>query len=392
MRNIGHALVLGALVLAPARPGAKDAGNPYLGHINAVCAPGRDECRRVKEWLGALDRECKAAGRACAPGDALLRAVFGETYHPSFPDYVVYFQQSWAPGRRTFAQHDPVLMWKHESTPHLYGVRDVYAVVFTERRACLSAHATTTYRNDPNPLSAVLAALGSKPDAQAAKPAERTEGQFAWYPLSGDPDASELWLAIARFGVDENSTVRITVEYTQPRPKKASADSDKSKSDPPDECVIPEPDAKPGEAGSKGAAPRERYTGDFLATNGFFSNSPGGWATVAFGLGGSYSVRGTAVASGGSKVGLNGYAMAKLYLVRPRILASPEHSGTRRASLGVFAGTGVKSPFDELVFGLSIGHVVGNLGIVAGGNSIAAAKDSTSGRKMCGFAGIDYSF
>ena len=45
--------------------------------------------------------------------------------------------------------------------------------------------------------------------------------------------------------VDDNSTVRITVEYSQPRPPTPSSDSDKGKSDQPTECaeVETEPDS-----------------------------------------------------------------------------------------------------------------------------------------------------
>jgi hypothetical protein len=64
----------------------------------------------------------------------------------------------------------------------------------------------------------------------------------------------------------------------------------------------------------------------------------------------------------------------------------------RRASAGLFVGTGVKSPFDEMAFGVSVGHLIGNVGVLVGANSIAGAKDSTKGRKLVAFSGIDYSF
>jgi hypothetical protein len=336
-----------------------------------------------------------------------------------------------------FKMHNPVLMFKGENTPYLYGAREIYALVFSEKRACVSAHVTTVYRNEPNPFSAVLAALGSNIDAAAPKPTERTTARPRWYPLSGDRADTGLWLGLIRFAIEENSTVRITLEYSQPKDRNPD---DKSQVELPEECLL-DPKVNPSAVSStaasnatasltptgvtmiakiepsmgatavlidpNGATTTARvdpvaattiaqkdteYSGDFLSANGFVSNSPGGWATLSFALGASGNVEGTAVASGGSRFTVNGYATAKFYMLRPRINVAPGAWAARRTSLAIFAGTGIKSPFDELVFGLSVGHVIGNAGLLLGGNTIAAPKDSDRGRKFCWFGGIDYSF
>jgi hypothetical protein len=250
-------------------------------------------------------------------------------------------------------------MWRNRNTPHLYGVRDIYAVVLTEHKACLDAFVSTEYKSEPNPFSALFKVLGAPIEPSAAKTGERQKAEFSWYPLSGNPAMPGMWLAIARAGVDVNSINRITVQPRQ-------------------EC-------EPGKAPTA-------YAGDFLAANGFFSNSPASRVSVSLALGWTTGTRDTSVSSGGSNQNLNGYALAKFFILRPELRAGPGSTG-RTPSLGVVVGTNViNSAFSELVVGLSAGHLVGNVGLVAGVNSIAGAKDSTSGRKARPFIGLDYTF
>jgi hypothetical protein len=186
MQRLGTLLACGLLAITLG-VGCAHPAKSYFGHIEATptCKPGENGCADIFQMLRGLD-DCKTVGE-CKAGEDILKAVFGTTYRPSVPDYIVYFEQG-AKGFH-FVKHNPVLMWGHENTPHVYGARDVYAVVFTERRACLSAHVTTIYRNDPNPFSGVLSVLGSKADPAAAKAPERTVGQFRWYP-EGSPHFS----------------------------------------------------------------------------------------------------------------------------------------------------------------------------------------------------------
>lgn len=388
--------LLAATALLAAPLGCAHSARHYFGHIETQPDCREQRCA-FRDLLRRLDAECPRVDERCALGDAVLGAVFGGTYRRSMADYLVYLEQTPGPRGPQFRKHAPVLMYEGENTPYLYGARDVFAVVFSERRACVTARVTTIYRNDPNPFSTVLAALGTNVDPAAPKPTERTSAAVRWLPLSGNPADTGLWVGMAPFAIDENSTVRITLEYSPPRKK---GGDDKSQADLPEECVGPPASAQAGvdpagptsSARAEPAQPEPEYSGDFLSANGFVSDSPGGWAALSFALGASGNVRGTAVASGGSRFTVNGYAAAKFYLLRPRINVAPDAWKVRRTSLAVFAGTGIKSPFDELVFGLSIGHLVGNAGLLLGGNSIAGPREGDTGRTTCWFGGIDYSF
>jgi hypothetical protein len=406
MATLSVELLLSALAC---RAEGADAAKAYFGHIEAAC---RTE-PAFQAFLGDLHGldGCTSIDVPCEPAERLRAKLFGTTHRTALPDFIIYLDQSAGPG--VFTKRTPVLVWKGSNTPHLFGARDIYALVVTEHRVCLEAHVSTFFKNEPNPFSAVLAALGSKAEPAAPKPPVRTPAQFHWYPLSGDPANPRLWLAFARLAVEVNSTGRITVEYVQPRPAAPSGERAKASQD--DECPTTRPAADEAQA-KAGAAPAgmpgpgvdkhpagatpapvtepdqiRKYSGDFLAANGFFSNSAESYATISFALGVSLDPRGTALASGGSKASFNGYALAKFYLLRPQLRPGAD-LGERRLSMGVVFGTGVKSPFEELVVALSLGHVIGDVGFLAGGNSIAGAKDSSKGRKLCPFFGFDYSF
>lgn len=379
----------------------------YFGHIQAACY-GPDKatvelrCNEIRELLLKF-QDCTEidAKDNCAAGEALLRRLFGSTYRDTLPDYIVYFDQRGGQGKFVIGQ--PVLMWKNRNTPHLYGVRDIYAIVLTEHKVCLDAFVSTDYKSEPNPFSAVFSVLGSKIEPTQPKGAERHQkAQFAWYPLSGDPAMAGLWFGIARVSVDVNTTNRITVQYHQPKPptekdkqttaKAGEEKAEKAKSGGAEECSDPgvlDASGKPKLGADGKPIP---YTGNVLAANGFFSNSPDSDVTVSLALGATLNTRETSLASGGSNLALNGYALAKFYLVRPELRAGPVAPGYRR-SWGVVVGTNiVHSPFDELIVGLSRGHLWGNVGVVAGMNSIAGKKDTQQGRKQRAFVGLDYSF
>jgi hypothetical protein len=421
IRRAGAITALVQLILPVVVARAADDAAPFFGQVQAAC-PTKEACDELRKELLKLDA-CSTLEVECKPANRIFEMLFGKSFQPGLPDFIVYFDQQTV-GRGTFSKHEPRLMWKGKVTPHLDGVREVYAIVLTEHRACLDGHVTTHYKSEPNPFSAVLAVLGSKQEAAAPKASERTSADFHWYPLSGKPNDPRMWLAMARFGVDVNSASRITIEYSQPRKvtageraqggealecpgEKAEAGKDGGKGTKKAVAagnhyvrpvvggiegfieVAVVPDVMTKEAADTSLA--EKYNGDFLAVNGIFSNSSSSYATMALALGISFKVNGTSVASGGSSQAFNGYAMAKVYLLRPQVRAEADRPG-RGASVGVAFGTGVKAPFDEFVFALSLGHVIGSAGFLAGGNYIAGAKDSTNGRKWCPFFGMDYSF
>lgn len=372
----------------------------YFGHIEAPCHPskGKAACDELIARIRNLDN-CKTADDKCDEGKYILRALFGENYRNTLPDFLLYLDQRSRPDGEVqdlFRASKPVLMFRDQNTPHLFGVRDVYAFVFSEKKACIDGVVATEFRNEPNPFSAIFTVLGkSFTGSGAAAKDDREPINFAWYPLSGNPKAPGMWYGVARAGIDVGSTNRITVRYKQPKPKPAAKDEKAAEKDKPkpqataageeDECTAP-----PVPAGQEAAV----YAGNFLAANAFFSNSPDSQVTVALALGTTFNVKDTSVASGGSDVSYNGYALVKFYpeRFRPRLHAGPQEVGPRK-SFGWVVGTNVlNDAFAEFVFGASLGHIWGNVGVTAGINSIEGKKDTDQGRKERLFLGLDYSF
>jgi hypothetical protein len=226
--------------------------------------------------------------------------------------------------------------------------------------------------------------LGKGIEPDKAKDDKQLRPEFVWYPLSGDPTKPGLWLAIARVHVDVNTMNRITVRYINPRAPTAKEKEDGSL---PEECVE---SSSGSEDDSKNY--NKDYKGNFLATNAFFSNSPDSPVTVSIALGMTFNTHDTSVSSGGSNQHVNGYAFAKYYFRNPRLSAGPGEP-RYRTSWGAVVGTNVvHDALDELILGLSAGHLVGHMGFIAGINLIRPSQGSDRGRRARPFFGLEYSF
>ena len=407
----GYLMATAVACLAANEP---QEGKSYFWHIEAPCAgPNKEainlKCDAIRDALLSFEDACTKIDTKCKPAIDVLDKLFGSTKHPMLADYIVYLSQCVA-NKKTLDQCDskdkfkfikttPILMWEDKNTPHLYGVRLIYAIVLTEYRIDeLGGHVTTEYKREPNPFSAVFSALGTKLEAPEAKAAVSNELKFHWYPLSGNPDQPGMWFAIARVNVDVNTIDRITVSYGQLTPsnplsvkitRNISEKDGTSYSFEVQVDKMPEDDREDTLRQAfvqKQPKEQEKYSGDFLAANGFFSNSPDNFAAVSLALGVIFNDRGTAAASGSNNQSVNGYALAKIYFpgCRPELRAGPDPSDAHpyRPSLGVIVGTDLTGTiFDEFVLGVSLGHVFGNVGFISGVNVISGAKDSNEGRR-----------
>jgi hypothetical protein len=282
------------------------------------------------------------------------------------------------------------------NTPHLYGAKDIYAIVFTEYKACLTAHFTTEYIVEPNPFSAIFDVLGKSiggggsdkttADDKDSKP------DFGWSSLTGT-DNSPMWMAIAPAKVGVNTTNRLTIRYSQPGSARQHASNEG--------VVRPRPEqTTSGEAAQDCDDDRDgasSYRGDFVAANAFYSNSPDNRVGVAAALGLTFNTKNTGV--GPSNQAVNAYGLVKFYLPaffglpdgRPQLHAGPDATGYKRSSALVFGTNVVHSSLDEMLVGLSLGHVFGRAGFIAGVNFVTGTTDHPR-RFRRPFIGVDYSF
>lgn len=320
-------------------------------------------------------KQCEYVERDCKGGNHLLDCLFGETRQTKFANYIVYFDQRHTPG--TFRHHPSILMWNQKNTRYVYGAQQVFILLFTEYKACFTAYITTLTKSQPNPFDVLN--LVNKGVAPVSKDAglQTRPAEFSWYPLSGDPDNPVMWLAIAPATVDINTADWITVRFMQPKPK-----SDKTTL--PDECIV-DPQA-----------PAVAYKGNFLAYNAFFSNNRESRVAVSLAFATTFTNREVSPPNGRSNPYANAYAFTKIYTRRPKLVSNRNKTGgsiAYRQSLAIALGTNVtNSPLRELLLGVSVGHLAGNVGFIAGMNYFTPNDATTTGRRHRPFIAIDYSF
>lgn len=398
-------------------------GNPgqastYFGQIEAPCAAADEAdikraCQAFRSTVAKLfnegsggDAHCRDIDTPCDEGEQLLKQLFGTTYRRTLPDFIVYLEQPEKDNEQSkkdkkdndhsLKKHPPVLMWQGRNTPHLLGVRSIYVIVLSEDKADVTASVTSDFQRESNPLVAILNALGA-PDIKAedAKASETKREEIKWSPLSGNRDTPGMWFGIARLDVGGNSINRVTVAYAQPHVEDVTVSRTTSK-----DGLALKLEMKGGDVPESDSdkdvrdvfVSKDKYQGDFLAATGHFSNSPASRTGVSVALGGTFNTEGTSIASGGGDQEFNGYVFAKFYLSPPYLYAAPRWT-LYKPSFGLAIGTNVKEHvFNEIVTGVALGHIVGNVGVIAGANFLAGKAGTTDGRKARAFLGIDYTF
>ncbi len=378
-----------------------DAASSYFGHIEAACNKAED-CSSIRQELALLDK-CDDAkvDQRCEAAQQLLDKLFGGIYRENLPDLVLYLKQE---KEGNFTKQRPVLIYEGKNTPYLYGVRFIHVLLISEHQAEMQASIATEYQREPNPLLFLFnlgAGLGATPDPDKAP--ESSEASIKWQPLNGGGQDSPLWLGYARLPVGGQSINRVTLRlgsaktslakftYTKEDDKPASYSMERE-----GELVDPSiPNI------TKSLAPKSAPSGDFLATTAHFSNSSASFAGASAALGVTFDTKGTGAAVSAENHAYNAYAFVELYAIRPRLYALPsswlpylDKKSLYRPSLGFVLGTNLThGVLDELVYGVSIGHLVGNAGLILAANSIQPKKgDEDKGRKTRLLMGVEYSF
>jgi hypothetical protein len=407
----------------------------YFGYLDTKCTD--KQCSGFREKLRSIGTRCTEIEKdnSCGPVAEILARIF-HPYVPKLAKFVAYFDQcqetdkagKCKTDKAPVQRHGPVLLWDGKNTAHIYGARQVYAIVFADQKACLEGRVTINYKSEPNPIPVLFAAIGTKVEGAGggdAKASESKPFKFTWFPLSGtESNQTSMWVAIAGVPIEENTVNWITLLFANKKPstpaasagagagKRAAKDGDKKDGDKSDGseqlagCDLEDAQAATRVLTVDG---KETETAQgFAATSGFFSNSPAGRATVGIAIGQTRNVKDTTLSSGGSNAYYNAYLTVKWYVIRPRLRPiahsdcwTPQWiapSDTRCPSLGVFFGTNVAkdSVFQQVVYGVSLGHIWDNVGLVLGKNSIAGGDISgggkQEGRTQRTFIGIDYSF
>ena len=368
----------------------------HLGAIHAVCAGKTAATCEITADLAAIDRECTTIDDKCGGADDLLNRLFECTRHRKFANYILYFDQSEGAGK--FKDHRSVLMWDKRNTRYLYGVEEIYILVLSEQKFCLTAQATTIFKNEPNPLPSILKLLGKDTgmaDTPTGLKAQKAPS-FVWYPLSGDPTAPIMWLAIGAVPMDVNTTDWITVRFKQQVKKPDKDDKTDRTADLPEECI-----EDPGA--------RVTYTtSTALAHNAFFSDNRETRGGLAVAIGATLPGRKLASSESVANPTVDGFLLGEFYLIQPTLRSDPNTApGSRKyrspslaVAIGTNMGFGTASAFDELVGGLVVSHLSSNVGVIAGMSYFVVTKPADTAtmtpalkkRHLRPFVGIEYSF
>lgn len=388
------ALLVGAWLPLDAA-GSQEGSEHYFG-FNVRLSPHK--IAAIRSDLRQAEQACTKIEQACAPAKDVLETLFGTTFRRSLPDVLVYVETQPDGSLKTYR---PLLLWNDKNTPFVFGARHLYLLMISDKRLPLDAKLTTIVEKSPNPLAGFQALLKFAPAQPAAKePASKTVA-VAWTPLgtsSGGP-----FLGWARLDIEVDSVNRLTVSE---RPVKVTGTlTEKTGKDEGTETEIkrvaegPEPlppDVQP--------LPSDAAPAPFRELTAHISDSRSAHAGVGVALGATLNVADTGLGNGSGEVHENAYALAKLYALRPRLRVGPNRRGVFRPSIAVVVGTNVSSdPFEELIGGISVGHVIGKLGFMMGVNLVKPeapmddAEDDMGGsedrsRKYRLFLGVDYSF
>lgn len=419
-------IVTAGVAFADAPPDLQNS-DFYFGQIQAPCGDkdgndGAQNCKNLTKLLACAsdgvmcdskkhEAQCAKIDEPCVAGEEILQMLYGKIYRPNLADFVVYFgDRKQGDNNYTLAWHRPTLMWQGKNTPHVMGINAIYIVAFASNQLDLDAHVSSESQYQPNPFVGLLG--GAKvPDSKAPdKQLQSAKSPFVWYNLSGDRDKKIVddrplvdeggkaypvvhWVGLARGDVTVNSIDRVTISYNIPKPTDAGG-TDKQGADKKKNATA---QANAGGDKQKGNtaqadADGDKYRGDFLAQSGHFSNSPDSVLAVSFALGATFNSKNTSISSGGSSFNIDGFMFAKYYIRPPYLNAYPGGSRYRR-SFGLVLGTNVNSPIlNDLVLGVSFGHLINNVGLIVGVNSVAGIANSNQGRKNRGFLGLEYTF
>ncbi len=412
-RRLTRSLVAGLVLLlaasaaagtdarGPATPGASNADQAgseedqspeserYFAYLKRL---DPEQLQQLKLDLRAvIDRCARCVDFDCPWGREVLSQVFSSRRR-ELPDLILYMRRD----RNGLWSSQPVLQWEGKNTPHLFGASNVWILVFAEEKLPLEAERVTIYQQTVNPFAGLLSVIGVSAGTGQDKATDATKAEFFWAPLDAAGPPS-LYLGIARLPIGTDSVNFVTVGLKEPKVQKSvpwlhgsgtvstasrrAQGADAQGAAGPGEAAPQRtaascPPAGEGETASQ-TPPAESETLSSVklqpanAASAHFSNSGDSWTAFSVGFAQTLGVEDTALGQGASSH-FNGYAMAKVYVRRPRIRAfQPEGVIERRSrmSLGFVLGTNLQDdPFDEFVVGFSVGNILGKSGLMVGAN------------------------
>jgi len=344
--------VAGFLCWAPAADAQLDPESPS-SYFAAM--PLHESAVPIRMLLDEIDRTCTKIDGACPAGAELLETLFLGSYRDHLPDLIVHLRKDEDGGRLRARQ--PVLIFNRLNTPYLYGVEAVWVLVVSEEEVPMEARLTTIVEREVNPFTGVLGVVGVAGAGDMTPESESSvkNQELRWRQLSTAADEEPLFIGSTRLSIDHGVVARITL------------------------------------------IPKSYDSVAFQSITAHLSNSRSSAAAFGAALGITMDTEGTLLAKDGNP-NFNGYVLAKFFLPgrRPRIQVSPASRRLYRPSVAIVAGTNVTNDsFQEIVVGVSFGHLIGKSGLVIAGNWVRTLDGEivdSGDRKWKLLVGVDFTF
>ena len=371
----------------PLSGGEELSAEHYFAFINRF---DEVELKEFKYSLARVIVECSEnVNKPCRPGHDLLDSLF-TVRRPELPDVILYLRRE---GTEVKSSR-PVLQWHGRNTAHLYGASNIWVLAFSYEKLDLEAEIVPIYEQATNPFAGIFAVLGLGGGAQPKGPEEK-KVKLSWAPITQD-GSDPFYLGVARLPVGLESVNFVTLGLVPKSDAKAvsvplpsegeeitvtvrrSDEKARVKEEGQGEDgTLATLSARPNSSGADhtstcDADPLESITlHPFYAISAHFSNSRASLMAFSAGFGQTLDVEDTAL---GQEDGthFNAYAIAKVYLIPPKIKAfqgNGRFSQKSLPSLSLVVGTNLQDePFDEFMLGLSVGDLLGKVGFFIGAN------------------------
>jgi hypothetical protein len=316
--------------------------------------PLHESATPVRMLLDEIEQTCTKIDTACPAGAELLESLFRGAYRDDLPDFIVDLRRDEEGGRLRARQ--PVLIFNRRNTPYLFGVEAVWVLVVSEAEVPIEARLTTIRHKEVNPFTGMMSVVGMSA-GEAVQSAESSieSNSLRWRRLNSAPDEEPLYLGSARLPIATGVIARIT--------------------------LIPE----------------DYDAVAFQSITAHLSNSRSSGTAFAGALGITLDTKGTLLETEGDPA-FNGYVFAKFFFPgkRPRLEVSPNRRSVYRPSIAFLVGTNLtNNAFQEVVAGVSFGHLVGKSGLVVAGNWVRSAEvapDNDGDRRWKLLLGVDFTF
>lgn len=315
------------------------------------------ETSRLRELLGSLNTVCEKVPKKCTIADELYHEIFGNLNNQNLPILLVYLDEDMEVQANR-------LIWRRSATPFVYGVQNVWVMIFSDTEVHLQVQLTNLYSDQTGiaeGLGNIFISSGRRTQEDGS--AREWDRQIDLQPWNSEPSVEDtLWFGAERFYVDVDTGYKISILPANDKTREAS---------------------------------------DFERIEARFTNTKRRSVDFGIGFGVTGDISDEDLENAGDVDGirtdngiLSAYWMVHTYIRRPTLLDPiTRRAGSRyRISYAVTFGLNLDVfNLDQFIVGLNVGHLFGRHGIVVGAN-ILDLFESKQDTTIKPFFGVAFTF